>query len=231
MLVAAALCPAAPVLVPELSQGAAAEADVIRGAAELAVADVLGCGAPRLVVVSVGLTDRVFGGQATAGFASLGVDLMVPPLAGPTDPGERLPTPLAVGRWLLARAGHVDEVTWCTVEGDGGRLLGQAVAASPEPISLLVLGEASAALGAGSPLPLDERAARFDATVADAVAAGDARGLASLDRELAASLGATGWAPWQALAASAGTAPVAGRLLAYGAPYGVGYLVGYWALR
>lgn len=229
MLVAAALCPAAPALVTELTQGAADELADIREACDVAALEVLQRRGSRLIVVAAGAQCRTFDPRSPAGFARLGVALDVAPSGGPVIVGDPLPTPLAVGRWLLARAGRTVDDTWCTVDAAGARAFGERIAHSPEPVTLLVLGEACAAVGPHAPLPQDDRAPGFDAAVTDAVARGDVGALAALDGGLASALGATGWAPWQALAASAGGRPVAGRLLAYGAPYGVGYLVATWA--
>lgn len=228
MLVAAALCPSAPVLVPELSQRAAPELADIRRACDEAVTDLLQHSAAELIVVAAGPMTRSFGARSTAGFHSLGVALGIPPLIGEADAGERLPVALTVGRWLLRRARHAGDVTWCTVDASGARAWGEQIAATPDPITLLVLGEGSAAIGPHAPLPQDDRSAGFDAAVTEAVTGNQS--LARLDGGLAALLGATGWAPWQALAASAGGRPVVGRVRAYGAPYGVGYVVGSWDL-
>ena len=229
MLVAAALCPAPPVLVPAVSRAAAAELDDVRAACGLAVAELLRHEHARLLVVASGPT-RTFGTQAAADLSSVGVPLDVPPLTGPADDGPPLPLALAVGRWLLAQAGHAGgaDGAWWTVDGEGALAVGRRVARSSEPTTLLVLGEGSSAIGPHAPLAQDDRAPGFDAAVADLVRVGDAAGLGRLDGAVAGALGATGWAAWQAFASAAGGRTGAGRLLAYDAPYGVGYVVGTW---
>ena len=146
--------------------------------------------------------------------------------------GPRLPLALTVGRWLLAQAGHAGgHDIWCTVDADGAPALGRRVAASDERTAMLVLGEGSSANGPHAPLPQDDRAPALDASVTDVLRRGDLSALGALDRDLATSLGVTGWAPWQALASAAGGRAGAGRLLSYGAPYEVGYVVGTWVAR
>ncbi len=231
MLVAAALCPAPPVLVSDISRAAAHELDDVRAACAAAIAELLRHEECRLTVVAAGTT-RTWSAQAPAGLASVGLPLDVPPLTGPAAGGPRLPLALTVGRWLLAQAGHAgDDDTWCAVDADSAAALGRRIAASADRRTLLVLGEGSSAIGPHAPLPQDDRAPEFDSSVTDLVRSGDLTALASRDSELATSLGVTGWAPWLALASAAGGRAGVGRLLTYGAPYGVGYLVGTWAAQ
>ena len=231
MLVAAALCPAPPVLVPAVSRAAAHELDDVRAACAVAIAELLRHKDCRLTVVAAGGT-RTWSPRAPAGFAAVGLALDVPPLTGAADGGPRLPLALTVGRWLLAQAGHAGgDDTWCTVDADGARALGAGVAASEQRTTMLVLGEGSSAVGPHAPLLQDDRAPAFDAAVTDVVRGGELTALGALDSDLATSLGVTGWAPWQALASAAGGQAGVGRLLTYGAPYGVGYVVGTWVAR
>ncbi len=250
MLVAAALCPAPPVLVPEVSRGASPELDDVRAACGLALAELAAQPAARLLVVAGGPTTREHSPHAPGGWQRLGLDVDVAPLTGPPADGDRLPLALTVGRWLLARppsAGPTTRpttgrptttwptttwptTTWHTVDVAGAARWGAAVAADPEPAVLLVLGESCAALGADAPLPADDAAAGYHADVLDAVARGDAPALLARQDDLATRLGASGRAPWAALAAAVGDRPVRARLLAHAAPYGVGYLVASWVL-
>ncbi len=231
MLVAAALCPAPPVLVPAVSRAVAHELDDVRAACAVAIAELLRHSDCRLVVVAAGQT-RAWCTQAPAGLASVGLPIDVPPLTGPADGGPRLPLALTVGRWLLAQTGHLGgDDAWWTVDVDGAPALGRGIAASDERTTLLVLGEGSPANGPHAPLPQDDRAPAFDAAVADLVRDGDVSALGALDAHLATALGVTGWAPWQVLASAAGGRSGVGRLLSSGAPYGVGYVVGTWAAR
>ena len=65
-------------------------------------------------------------------------------------------------------------------------------------------------------------------SVAEALAAADARWLARLDPALDEELVVAGRAAWQVLAGAAGGRRMDGRLLCMSAPYGVTYLVASW---
>ena len=227
MLVAAAICPAAPALVPELTQGAFAELDDLRAACDGVVADLLDCNASRLVVVAAGTSTRTFAADAPAGWRRLGVARDVSPLDRAVSTGEPLPLALTVGRWLLSRVAGIGE-SWWTVDLAGAVSWGRDLGASPHSTALLVLGEGSAAVGPRAPLPQDNRAPAFDAAVTAAIGRGDVAALAATSPSLGAQLGATGVAPWLALAAAVGARTVRAEPSTYCTPYGVGYLVGSW---
>ncbi|MEU9250479.1 hypothetical protein AB0D66_01335 [Streptomyces sp. NPDC048270] len=235
MLVAAAVCPAPPLLVPEVAAGAAAELGDARTACSDALA-VLAASRPDLLVV-VGAADRDHLGSypqgARGSFRGFGVEADVH--LGEGEEGPRLlPPSLAVGAWLLRRA------RWgaAPVEGlgvaqplDTGRCLetGRELAAREARVALLVMGDGSACRTLKAPGYLDERAAAFDAAAGRALGAADVAALAALDAELAAELLAAGRAPWQVLAGAAEGAGLDGRLLYEDAPYGVGYFVAAWS--
>ncbi|MFF7451969.1 MULTISPECIES: class III extradiol dioxygenase subunit B-like domain-containing protein [unclassified Streptomyces] len=253
MLVAAAVCPCPPLLVPEVAAGAAPELDSARTACADALG-VLAAARPDLLVV-IGPAEKDGRGTHAEGtrgsFRGFGVDLDVRlgvdrdgrPGADPygrpdEDRGEAsaraLPLALAVAAWLLERVGWSGAPT----EGLGvGEPLaaerciqvGRDIAARAERVALLVMGDASACRTLKAPGYLDERAAPFDAEVARALGAADVPALQALDAELAYELKASGRAPWQVLAGAAEGAGLDGRLLYDDAPYGVGYLVAAWS--
>lgn len=122
MLVAAAVCPCPPLLVPEVASGAAAELEPLRLACAAAVAALAAARPDRLVVVGpVRGDERGWYGEGTTGsFAPFGVDVEV--VLGrrrPAPEGRHLPASLAVGAWLLQRydGGRRD----APYEGGGGR--------------------------------------------------------------------------------------------------------------
>ncbi|MEU4498492.1 class III extradiol dioxygenase subunit B-like domain-containing protein [Streptomyces sp. NPDC023998] len=235
MLVAAAVCPCPPLLVPEVAAGAAPELDAARTACADAVG-VLAAARPDLLVV-VGPAEQHGRGPhpagATGSFHGFGVDIDVRLGAG--EGQERpLPPSLAVGAWLLTRA----QWTLAPVEGLGvGEPLaserclavGRELGARAERVALLVMGDGSACRTLKAPGYLDERAADFDEGVARALGAADLEALKALDASLAYELKAAGRAPWQVLAGAAEGASLAGRLLYEDAPYGVGYFVAAWS--
>ncbi|MEU0599494.1 class III extradiol dioxygenase subunit B-like domain-containing protein [Streptomyces sp. NPDC006393] len=243
MLVAAAVCPCPPLLVPAVAAGAAPELDALRAACTDALG-VLAAARPDLLLV-VGPAEKSGRGphpEGTRGsFRGFGVDLDVR-LGGPADTDTRtgpasereLPPSLAVAAWLLERTGWSD----APIEGLGvGEPLapercvaaGRDIAARADRVAMLVMGDASACRSLKAPGYLDERAEPFDAEAARALGAADVAALTGLDAELAYELKASGRAPWQVLAGAAEGAGLSGTLLHDAAPYGVGYLVAAWS--
>ncbi|GAA2771244.1 class III extradiol dioxygenase subunit B-like domain-containing protein [Streptomyces rameus] len=237
MLVAAAVSPCPPLLVPEIAAGAAPELDAARAACSDALG-MLAAARPDVLVV-VGTAGQGGLGRFPQGapgtFRGFGVhlDVHLGPV-GHTVPERALPTSLAVGAWLLERTGWAD----APIEG-----LGVAESLEPERcaetgrelagragrVALLVMGDASSCRTLKAPGYLDERAAPFDAEAARALGAADLAALRALDPGLAQELKAAGRAPWQILAGAAENANLTGSLLYEDAPYGVGYLVATWS--
>jgi hypothetical protein len=242
MLVAAAVCPCPPLLVPDVAAGAAPELDAARAACTDALGVLAAARPDRLVVV--GPADESGRGpypEGTPGsFRGFGVDLDV--RLGREQAGEGkavegegdLPSSLAVAAWLLERTGWSD----APIEGlgvaepiDAERCIesGREIAARAGRVALLVMGDASACRTVKAPGYLDERAEPFDAEVARALGAADVAALKTLDAGLAQELKVSGRAPWQVLAGAAEDAGLGGALLYEDAPYGVGYVVAAWS--
>ncbi|MFI9154245.1 class III extradiol dioxygenase subunit B-like domain-containing protein [Streptomyces sp. NPDC053367] len=238
MLVAAAVCPCPPLLVPEVAAGAAPELD----AARTACADSLGLLAaarPDLLVVvgpAAGAGPARYAQGTPGSFRGFGVDrdVTLGQPAGSVAAEGTLPPSLAVAGWLLERAGWADapveglavgeELAAERCTGTGGE-----IAARAERVALLVMGDASACRTVKAPGYLDERAEPFDAQVARALGAADLAALKALDTRLAHELKVSGRAPWQVLAGAAEGAGLSGTLLYEDAPYGVGYMVATWS--
>ncbi|MFE9011530.1 class III extradiol dioxygenase subunit B-like domain-containing protein [Streptomyces cyaneofuscatus] len=237
MLVAAAVCPCPPLLVPEVAAGAAPELDPARAACLDAVG-VLAASRPDLLVV-VGPADARTATAYPAGghgsFRGFGVALDV--TLGAPDPaaqGPALADSLAVGAWLLDRARWAGApVEGLAVDGRSPAAecarAGQELAARAGRVALLVMGDGSACRTLKAPGYLDERAEAFDARATEALAAADLAALDALDETLAYELQAAGRAPWQLLSGAARGAGLGGRLLYEDAPYGVGYTVAAWS--
>ncbi|MBD2829625.1 class III extradiol dioxygenase subunit B-like domain-containing protein [Streptomyces californicus] len=246
MLVAAAVCPCPPLLVPEVAAGAAPELDSARDACLDAVAVLAASRPDLLVVVGPGETLPGRDGAPSVGpfppgthgsFRGVGVDLDV--TLGPVPeeaftPGRPLPQSLTVGAWLLGRA------RWSCSPVEGLALpeaaaaedcaeAGGMLARRASRVALLVMGDGSACRTLKAPGYLDERAADFDGRATEALASADLDALAALDVALAHELKVAGRAPWQLLAGAARDAGLAGRLLYENAPYGVGYTVAAWS--
>lgn len=235
MLVAAAVCPCPPLLVPEVAAGAAGEMDGARAACFDALAVLAAARPDRLLLV--GPAEPAESGEYPAGsrgsLHGFGVALDV--TLGTGEPGERsLPPSLTVGAWLLERTGWRAAPVAALALSDAARTgdclaRGRELAAADGRLALLVLGDGSACRTAKAPGAFDDRAEPFDRAVADALAGADTAALAGLDPVLARQLHVAGRPGWQLLAGAAEGAGLAGRLLHDEAPYGVGYLVAAWS--
>jgi hypothetical protein len=223
-LSAAALCPSAPLLVPELC-GQRPPLPELREAAAGAVAALLDP-APDLVAV-VGPAPWTATWPADAA-----VD--VGPFRGrATTTRPTLPLSLALGATLLRTARYTGETLFQGVAGDTrpdacaalGRSLVERGPGGRGRVALLVVGDGSACRSLKAPGWFDERAAGFDAAVERAVGAGDLGALLDLDPDLAADLQAAGRPAWQVLAGAAHGLPCTARVRYADAPFGVSYLV------
>jgi hypothetical protein len=245
VLVAAAVCPHPPLLVPEVAAGAAAETDDLRAACRAAVATLDG-----LDVVVVGAAPETRAYDGVPDFAAYGLGPSAAnagPLAGPSAADARLPAgpsaadarplagqparpralplALAVGAWLAPGArtyGIAHDATPAEAAALGRTL-------AERDVALLVLGDGSARRDAKAPGYVDPRAEPYDAAVARALRDADPAALLALDPADDAALLVAGRAAWQVLAGAAGRDRFDGDLTYDAAPYGVGYLVATWS--
>lgn len=238
-LVAAAVCPHPPLIVPELAGAAAGELADLRAAADAAVARLLATEARTVVVVGAGDRTAELSYPYRGSFAPWGAPLEV--RLGRHPAGiigtDGLPLSLLVGAWLLSRARPQVATTWrmISVAADepvercaaGGGRLGSRT----QPWALLAMGDGSACRGVTAPGYDDPRAPAYDEGVAAALAGADADALLGLDPGLSAELRVAGRAPWQVLAGAARAAggDWRGDLSYHQAPYGVAYFVANWA--
>jgi len=241
MLIAAAVCPHAPILVPAVTgAGRPGPGDLagLRAACDQAVAGLLGAGTDLLVIV---------GGSGDGRLAEY-------PLAAPgclrrfgirpddADPATRaavgeggtpeLPLSLTIGRWLAGRASPAPGATRLFAIPDSapaaGCLAAGAYLAGLAPrVAMLVMGDGSARRAQGVPGAPDPEAERYDAGVAAALATADTAALAALDPGISAGLLAAGRAAWQVLAGAA-AGRFRGEVLYAAAPFEVGYTVATW---
>jgi hypothetical protein len=237
-LVAAAVCPHPPLIVPEIAAGAAAEADDLRKACDMAVARLYASGAQTIVVLGADERSADLDFPFRSSFAPWGLPLEVRlgQLPGGGVGTDCLPLSLLVGAWLLGRvAGPGRPIAWRMATVAHDEPVEQCAAAgarigSNRPWALLVMGDGSACRGEEAPGYDDPRAQPYDDMVAAALADADAGALLGLDPGLSAELNVAGRAPWQVLA---GAVRAAGRewrgdLTYYAAPYGVAYFVAFW---
>jgi hypothetical protein len=239
MLIAGAVCPHPPLLIPEVLGAAAsdppAELRKVTAAAARAVAGLAAARPEVIVVVGGGAADREYGADASGGLHAVGVGVTI----GAGEPV--LPLSLTVGRWLLEHGGVLDrdgtppsgvpvvfhEVASSAAAGDCIKL-GRILADRASRVALLAMGDACARPAREAPGGPDPDAQDYDAEVAEALAAADARWLARLDPALDEELVVAGRAAWQVLAGAAVGRRMQGRLLCMSSPYGVTYLVASW---
>jgi hypothetical protein len=224
-LVAAAVCPHPPLIVPEIAAAAAPELDDLRARCTAAIAALVAARPDRLITVGVGPATRVTGADERYSFAPYGLGT-----AG------TLPLSLSVGAWLIERAGEAGvELAGVTLAGQcvardtpagTAAELGAALAADGR-VALLVMGDGSACRGVKAPGSDDPRALPYDDGVAQALADADRDALLGLDPALSAELLVAGRPAWQVLAGAA-RAPMRGALTYHAAPYGVAYFVAAW---
>jgi hypothetical protein len=228
VLVAAAVCPHPPLLVPGVGAGASGELDGLRTACDGAV-DALAAAGPDLVVV-VGAAGAVgpFPEGAWGSLAPYGVRIPVGDGAGPPT----LALSLTIGRWLLDRGSVALPSVLFGVEAETATdrclALGETLAGRADRVALLVMGDGSARRSLKGPGYLDPDAEPFDTEVETALAGADVAALAALDPARATRLLAAGRAPWQVLAGAAAGGGWTGAVTWSGAPYGVTYLVATW---
>ncbi|MBO1335816.1 class III extradiol dioxygenase subunit B-like domain-containing protein [Streptomyces sp. VRA16 Mangrove soil] len=233
MLVAAAVCPCPPLLVPEVAAGAAPELDAARAACDEAIGAVVAARPDLIVVVGEGGRTTFHEAGARGSFRPFGVDVDVV-LGAPAGAVDvTLPPSLAVGAWLLARAGWdgavrgyevAGERSWPTNGEDGVHLSTMA-----DRVGMLVMGDGTACRTVKAPGYLDERAEGVDAGIAEALRTLDHEGfLPNLSADLARELKVSGRSPWQILLGADCDDGLGARLLYEDAPYGVGYFVASW---
>jgi hypothetical protein len=213
VIVAAAVCPHPPVLVPELASGAASELDDVRSAALESVTGLVATRPDRIVVIGTGELPVPVDESAGGTLAGHGVDVR----AGGDD--MVLPLSHTIGAWLLDQAG------W-----DGPRTYTTTAVPTDDRVALLVMAGGSARRSLAAPGYLDERAEAHDAAIGAALASGDTDALASLDVHLADELLAPGPHALVVLGEMTKGADVTATLRWDGAPFGVGYWVADWVV-
>ncbi|MFI2713191.1 hypothetical protein ACH495_24010 [Micromonospora sp. NPDC018662] len=234
-LVAAAVCPHPPLIVPELAGAAAPELDDLRAAADAAVTRLLAAEPEAILLVGGGPETVRFTAADSGSLRGFGLDRPARLWKISCSGGEVLPLSLTVGAWLLNRSGtglprlarsvaHDAAPTECAA-------FGASLIDDDDPrVALLVLGDGSACRGVTAPGYDDPRAQAYDDGVAVALAGADAEALRGLDPVLSAELRVAGRAPWQVLAGAVGAAggDWRGELSYHRAPYGVAYFVANW---
>ena len=238
MLIAAAVCPHPPLLIPEAA-GEPGPGDPelprLRAACQQAVSALL-AERPDLIAV-VGADPRTgrtaeYPPDAPGQLREFGVPFAVGQ-DGPDAPP--LPLSLTVGKWLLSRAvpEHAPPPTrWWGIAPDAGpaecRRLGEKLARLAPRVALLAMGDGPGCRARAAPDAADPDADRYDDQVAAALAAADPAALAALDPGQDGPLVIAGRAAWQVLGGAAGQDAFAAELRYRGVPFEVSYFVASW---
>jgi hypothetical protein len=223
VLVAAAVCPHPPLLVPEIGVGLGAEVDDLRQQCAQAVRGLCDTEVDRLFVVGAAVGPPA--GSFTPWAPGSGVEQVL------VDVPEPLPLPLLVGGYLTRGLPRSFVVVDADTEPADCLDLGRDLAGAAERVALLVMGDGSARHDVKAPGYVDPRSAGWDEEVQRAFAGGDLAGLSALDPALGADLMCSGGAPWQVLAGAAGKSPVHTEFAASTILFGVGYFVARWSLE
>jgi hypothetical protein len=237
MLIAAAVCPHPPLLIPEATGAPGARdpgLDRLRTACRQAV-DALLAERPDLLAVVGGNPKTEHTAEHPAEAPGRLHDFGVPLTIG-QDNGERgLPLSLTIGKWLLAGR-ETPSTTWWGIAAHAPAAeclqLGQKLAELAPRVALLVLGDGPGRRARAAPDAADPEADRYDDQVVGALAAADPSALAALDPGQDGRLFIAGRAAWQVLAGAAGneqSEDVFDAELRYrGAPFEVSYVVASW---
>ncbi|KAA0100949.1 hypothetical protein CIW49_05275 [Mycolicibacterium sp. P1-18] len=229
MLTAIALVPSAPVLVPELATGAAAELQDLSAAVAQAAAEL----PDRWFVVGVGAADDVIGPGTVGTFGGYGVDVRVALSDRAAAAPRPLPPSVLIAGWVrTTHAPAASAEAWVYAADHTadaalarGRALRAEVEAVPGPAGVLVVADGANTLTASAPGGYDPDSVPVQAALDDALAGGDTDALARLSDAIG------GRVAFQVLAGLLGTSQWQSRQLYRGAPYGVGYAVGTWRPR
>ncbi|HEX5293076.1 MAG TPA: hypothetical protein VFX25_29745 [Streptosporangiaceae bacterium] len=226
MIAAAALCPAAPLMVRELTGGTLILPD-LREACRTATGRLLSARPEVIVVVGAGPRTGEWDGASRLDVASFGGG---PAAAGRGPSGTPdLPVPLGLGARLLDEAGYAGPRRLDAIGADATpaacAAAGQRISQAEGRVGLLVMADGSARRGRRAPGYLDERSAGFDAGVERAFRDGDLKALGDVDPGLARELMAAGRAPWQVMAGALAGTEADVEVLYADDPFGVAYLV------
>lgn len=237
MLIAAALCPAPPLLAREVT-GTDPVLPELRQACLDAVTALMVCRPGLVAVVGVADVTRSWDvraeldlspyapgadhGKLRAGATNRGA-----PANGRNAPS--LPLSVGLGARLLDQAGYRGRRMLQSVAENESTAkcaaLGARLVMESDRLALLVMADGSARRNRKAPGYLDERSVPFDAAVEGAIRSGDVAALLALDAGVARELMATGRASLQVLAGALDGTPCSTQVRYRDDPFGVAYLV------
>jgi hypothetical protein len=226
VLTAIALVPSAPVLVPELAGGAAAELDELRRAVRAAAGRL----PARWVAVGAAADDAVISPPGVGTFAGYGVDLHVALSPDAAAAPVELPLAALITGWVRDQTDPAARAEVRTYAADHsadaalarGRALRGEIDEAGDPVGVLVVADGAHTLTQPAPGGYDPDSIPVQTVLDDALAAGDAAALTRLPASI------VGRVAYQVLAGLTEPGPASAEELYRGAPYGVGYFAGVW---
>jgi hypothetical protein len=235
LLVAAAVCPHPPLLIPAasgLAEGVGDGLGELRAACAAAVRTLLAAEADLLLAIGGADQTADYPAPAAGSLAEYGI----PVGTGTGQPV--LPESLTIGAWLVRnstaaqRTGTGPDIGYQAVRDSLGPsdclALGGRLAARADRVAMLVLGDATAIRATGVHGAGHPAADSYDSRVAAALATADTAALAALPPALDSELLVAGRAAWQVLAGAAAGQSFMSGLIYAAAPLDVCYLVATW---
>lgn len=224
VLVAVAIVPSAPVLVPELAGTAATETADLRAAVLRAAAAL----PERWVALGVGPDDQTFD-SAAGTFAGYGVDVGVQ-LSPDAGAVTELPLCALIAGWLRGQVRpeggiqvRVSPAALPVAEGlNRGRDLRAELDSAADPVGVLVVADGCHTLTPAAPGGHDPASVAVQARLDEALAGGDTSVLQTLPETV------VGRAAFAVLAGLTEHGPHGAEEYYRGAPFGVGYYAGVW---
>jgi hypothetical protein len=181
MLIAAAVCPHPPLLIPEATGTPGVgdpELDRLRTACDQAIAALLAERPDLIAVAGAGPRTSEYPPDATASLREFGIPFTI----GSGSPA--LPLSLTVGKWLLSR-GEPGPAAWWGIAAGAGPAecleLGEKLAAVAPRVAMLAMGDGPGRRARRVPAAGDPDADRYDDHLAAALAEPDPAALAALD--------------------------------------------------
>ena len=237
MLIAAAVCPHPPLLIPEatgtpglgvLGVPGDPELTRLRTACDQAIEALLAERPDLIVVVGADPKTPRTSEYPPGAMASLR-EFGVPFTMGTGSP--TLPLSLTIGKWLLSRA-EPAPTAWWGIAADAAPAecleLGEKLAALAPKVAMLTMGDGPGRRARRAPGAPDPDADRYDDHLAASLAAPDPAALAALDPVQDDNLFVACRAACQVLAGGAGRDPFDAILRYRGVPFEVTYVVASW---
>jgi hypothetical protein len=217
VIIAAAVIPQPPALLPGLTGGRITEVEELRAAAVNALAWTIAQEPDLIIALADDGVSRIWPDETPIDRSGyLGTATRTPVL----------PLGLSVLRSLLPATARARLQTVADLETIAATAA--EIAAAAPRVALVVAADGSARRGPKAPGYIDARAVDHDAHLAQCLRAGDAAGLAGLDRQLAAELLSRGTTSLRVLGTAVGQQVIEAELDYAADPFGVFYAVARW---